>query len=64
MSRIVVGTDGSPCGTAALRWALEEAELRASEVELVFGWLVAAASSDMTGLAAASFEPGGRREGS
>ena len=36
--RIVVGIDGSPEAAAALRWALEEAELRGAEVEAVHAW--------------------------
>lgn len=35
MSRIVVGVDSSENSLRALRWALEEAEVRAAEVELV-----------------------------
>jgi nucleotide-binding universal stress UspA family protein len=38
--RIVVGADGSPHGNAALRWALEVAEVRAGEVTAVFCWQV------------------------
>ncbi len=33
--RIVVGADGSEGGQAALRWALEEAELRSASVDAV-----------------------------
>jgi nucleotide-binding universal stress UspA family protein len=36
--RIVVGVDGSPSSQAALRWAVEEAELRAATVEAVHVW--------------------------
>lgn len=35
MGRIVVGIDASPNSLRALRWALDEAELRGAEVELV-----------------------------
>ena len=38
MGRIVVGTDGSPGSVAAIRWALAEAALRGSEVELVHAY--------------------------
>lgn len=37
-TRIVVGVDGSEHGNAALRWALEEAELRHGEIVAVFAW--------------------------
>lgn len=36
--RIVVGVDGSDGGRAALRWAVEEAELRHATVEVVLAW--------------------------
>ena len=36
--RIVVGVDGSPSSQAALRWAVEEAELRDATVEAVHAW--------------------------
>lgn len=36
--RIVVGVDGSEEAGAALRWALEEAELRDAVVEAVHAW--------------------------
>jgi nucleotide-binding universal stress UspA family protein len=36
--RIVVGVDGSASSQAALRWAVEEAELRDSSVEAVHVW--------------------------
>ncbi len=45
MGRIVVGVDGSEQSKAALRWALEEAELRGATLEVVAvyrlpsGWL-------------------------
>ncbi len=38
--RIVVGVDGSPHSTAALRWALAEAEVHGGEVTALFGWQV------------------------
>lgn len=40
MSRIVVGVDGSAHADRALRWAVREAELRAAEVELVYGYVI------------------------
>lgn len=36
--RIVVGVDGSPCSTAALRWALVQAGLIGATVEAVNAW--------------------------
>jgi nucleotide-binding universal stress UspA family protein len=36
--RIVVGVDGSPSSQAALRWAVEEADLRDATVEAVHVW--------------------------
>jgi MFS transporter, PHS family, inorganic phosphate transporter len=36
----LVGVDGSPHSDAALRWALEEAEVRGGEVTAVFAWQV------------------------
>lgn len=38
MSAIVVGVDGSDESKQALRWALEEAELRDTSVRAVFAW--------------------------
>jgi len=35
---IVVGVDGSEGSKAALRWALEEARLRRTPLELVYAW--------------------------
>lgn len=35
---IVVGIDGSPASKAALRWAVDEAELRGCAVEAILGW--------------------------
>jgi nucleotide-binding universal stress UspA family protein len=37
-SRIVVGIDGSLGSTRALRWALEEAQIRSASVEAVYAW--------------------------
>ncbi len=37
-SRIVVGIDGSLGSTRALRWALQEAEIRDASVEAVYAW--------------------------
>src|SRR5215211_3277250 len=36
--RIVVGVDGSEESRAALRWAVDEAELRGAELEAVMAW--------------------------
>ena len=38
MAMIVVGVDGSPESKEALRWALEEARLRAANVRAVYAW--------------------------
>ena len=38
MGRIVVGVDGSENGLAALRWAIEEGQLRHASVEAVLAW--------------------------
>ena len=38
MSRIVVGSDGSEGGNAALGWAIEEAKLRHATLEVVHAW--------------------------
>jgi nucleotide-binding universal stress UspA family protein len=38
MSTIVVGVDGSPASTEALRWALDEARLRNASVRVVQAW--------------------------
>jgi nucleotide-binding universal stress UspA family protein len=38
--KIVVGVDGSPHSTAALRWSLDEAESRNGEVVALFAWQV------------------------
>ena len=37
-ARIVVGVDGSPASTAALRWAARQAELTGSRLEAVTAW--------------------------
>ena len=37
-ARIVVGIDGSEHGTAAFRWALDEARLREGEIIAIFAW--------------------------
>ncbi|HVB43736.1 MAG TPA: universal stress protein [Streptosporangiaceae bacterium] len=36
--RVVVGVDGSPHSAAALRWALEQAEVHRGEVMALFSW--------------------------
>jgi hypothetical protein len=38
MTKIVVGTDGSENATAALRWAVEEADVHQADVEVVLVW--------------------------
>ena len=38
MGRIVVGVDGSEGSAAALRWAIDEARRRQSEVDVVHAW--------------------------
>ena len=38
MQKIVVGVDGSESSITALRWALGEARLRDSEVEVIHTW--------------------------
>lgn len=38
ITRIVVGVDGSEHGDAALRWALEEAQVHGSSLTAVFAW--------------------------
>lgn len=35
---VVVGVDGSPTGTAALRWAIEEARARNGRVRVIHAW--------------------------
>ena len=42
MTTIVVGVDGSEHSKRALRWALEEARLRAATLRVVHAWLQAA----------------------
>jgi nucleotide-binding universal stress UspA family protein len=39
-ARLVVGIDGSPTATLAVRWAAREAELRGAALELVSAWEV------------------------
>jgi nucleotide-binding universal stress UspA family protein len=51
--RIVVGIDGTKGSAAALRWALEEAQLRGAAVHAVMAWhqpAAVVASSDLTSL--------------
>jgi nucleotide-binding universal stress UspA family protein len=36
--RIVVGVDGSPNGTSALRWAMTQAKLTGASIETVTAW--------------------------
>ena len=38
MGRIVVGVDGSPVATAALRWAVDEARTRGWDLDAVVAW--------------------------
>jgi nucleotide-binding universal stress UspA family protein len=38
MKKIVVGTDGSENAAAALRWAVDEAEIHAATVEVMLAW--------------------------
>jgi nucleotide-binding universal stress UspA family protein len=38
MAKIVVGIDGSPASEAALRWALEEAELRRLPITAIYAY--------------------------
>jgi nucleotide-binding universal stress UspA family protein len=40
MPRIVVGIDGSDHSKKALRWALDEAQLRGASLEVVFAWML------------------------
>lgn len=41
MGRIVVGVDGSKESRRALRWALDEAQLRNATLEVVYAWTFA-----------------------
>ncbi len=52
MSRIVVGVDGSAEAKEALRWALEEAQLRGASLRVVHAWQLPVAAYG-AGLAAA-----------
>ncbi|HEY7042252.1 MAG TPA: universal stress protein [Nocardioidaceae bacterium] len=57
--RIVVGVDASEGSAVALRWALEEARLRGSTVEVVHAWHYPyLASCDITGMAPAGLSLG------
>jgi nucleotide-binding universal stress UspA family protein len=38
VARIVAGVDGSPAATAALRWAIGQAELTGAAVDAVIAW--------------------------
>jgi nucleotide-binding universal stress UspA family protein len=38
MKKIVVGTDGSENAAVAVRWAVDEAEIHAADVEVVLAW--------------------------
>lgn len=60
MKRIVVGVDGSDGGSAALRWAVDEAVLRGCELGIVHGWLTTAYELDVTGMAMGTGEANGR----
>ena len=48
--RIVVGIDGSKGSAAALRWALQEAQLRGAKVHAVMAWHQPVAVSDPSGM--------------
>jgi nucleotide-binding universal stress UspA family protein len=63
--KIVVGVDGSEPSRAALRWALQEAELREAELVIVNAWSSPTVPA-YAGVAAAPLSPGMRddaREG-
>ena len=55
MGKIVVGIDGSDASKDALRWAVDEARLRAVAVEAVHAWQVPLLPPD----AGAALAPGG-----
>ena len=38
MAKIVVGLDGSELSTAALQWAVQEAQVHGADVEAVMAW--------------------------
>ena len=40
MTTIVVGTDDSPGGRRAVRWALDEARIRGAELVVVHAWIM------------------------
>jgi nucleotide-binding universal stress UspA family protein len=42
--RIVAGVDGSPSSVAALRWAINEAELTGDNVEAIIAWQITVAA--------------------
>jgi nucleotide-binding universal stress UspA family protein len=58
-SRIVVGMDGSLGSTRALRWSLEEAEVRSASVEAIYAWQYPPIGSFLLG-PAEGFEMAGR----
>ena len=57
MKRIVVGIDGSDESIKALRWAIDEAQLRAATVEAVCAWTYPYAAGDGFGTMAVAFDP-------
>ncbi|EGX54482.1 universal stress protein [Streptomyces zinciresistens K42] len=59
MAIIVVGVDGSPASLEALRWALDEARLRAAALRVVHAWSSLYHGSEIARLAteAATREP-------
>ncbi|MGO8873765.1 MAG: universal stress protein [Acidimicrobiales bacterium] len=58
--RIVVGIDGSPGSSRALRWALDEAAIRSAGVEAVFAWHYPSIRAALAGSLAAYEEEAGR----